>query len=383
MILSAPIWLYQFWAFIAPGLHARERRWAYFFAGAAVPLFAARRGTIAYFAMTGAWTSCSTCCPQTSSPSSLSRLTSAIALAMLLIFGLAFELPLVMVLLNVAGVLTHQRFAKWRRMIIFACVRVRGGRDAEPRSDQHAAAGRTVRGTGGGRRGIRLGQRPASRPPRGGLSRSDPGGVTEYGLEQEPVVASELDDVEASASSCPHGAAGNLVGSWVLSRARSVAPGTTRSLDRMTKSGSPASPADRYAAYMRGRKTDEPELAAFQALYDFALDDFQVAGLPGARGRPRRAASPRRPARARRWSASSPSTWRWPGPQVLLHHADQGAVEPEVRRPGRALRRRPGRPADRRQQHQRRGAGRGHDHRGAAQHALRRLADAGRASATW
>ena len=28
------------------------------------------------------------------------------------------------------------------------------------------------------------------------------------------------------------------------------------------------------------------------------------------------------------------------GPQVLLHHADQGAVQPEVRRPGRALRRR-------------------------------------------
>src|SRR5437879_12940674 len=41
-------------------------------------------------------------------------------LAMLLIFALAFELPLVMVLLNLAGVLTHKRFAKWRRMIIFA-----------------------------------------------------------------------------------------------------------------------------------------------------------------------------------------------------------------------------------------------------------------------
>jgi sec-independent protein translocase protein TatC len=39
---------------------------------------------------------------------------------MLTIFGLAFELPLVFVLLNVAHVLTHQRFAKWRRMIIFA-----------------------------------------------------------------------------------------------------------------------------------------------------------------------------------------------------------------------------------------------------------------------
>src|SRR5271169_2349357 len=41
------------------------------------------------------------------------------AMAMLLIFGLSFELPLVFVLLNVAGVLTHKRFAKWRRMIIF------------------------------------------------------------------------------------------------------------------------------------------------------------------------------------------------------------------------------------------------------------------------
>ena len=40
--------------------------------------------------------------------------------AMLLIFGLAFELPLVFVLLNMAGVLTHERFRKWRRLIIFA-----------------------------------------------------------------------------------------------------------------------------------------------------------------------------------------------------------------------------------------------------------------------
>ena len=38
---------------------------------------------------------------------------------MLLIFGIAFELPLVFVLLNMAGVLTHERFRKWRRMIIF------------------------------------------------------------------------------------------------------------------------------------------------------------------------------------------------------------------------------------------------------------------------
>jgi len=50
-IISSPVWLYQLWAFIAPGLYRRERRWAYFFVGAAIPLFAVG-ATIAYFAMT-------------------------------------------------------------------------------------------------------------------------------------------------------------------------------------------------------------------------------------------------------------------------------------------------------------------------------------------
>src|SRR5207244_2320363 len=39
VILSAPLWLYQIWAFIAPGLYAREKRWGFIFLGTAVPLF--------------------------------------------------------------------------------------------------------------------------------------------------------------------------------------------------------------------------------------------------------------------------------------------------------------------------------------------------------
>ena len=41
VVVSSPVWLYQLWKFIAPGLHIHERRWAYIFTGVAVPLFAA------------------------------------------------------------------------------------------------------------------------------------------------------------------------------------------------------------------------------------------------------------------------------------------------------------------------------------------------------
>jgi sec-independent protein translocase protein TatC len=118
IIISAPFWMYQLWAFIAPGLHSRERRWTYLFAGAVFPLFAVG-GTVAYFAMTKGLHFLLGMLPENVAP--FISVTSYIGygFAMLLIFGLAFELPLVMVLLNLAGVLTHQRFAKWRRMIIF------------------------------------------------------------------------------------------------------------------------------------------------------------------------------------------------------------------------------------------------------------------------
>ena len=59
------------------------------------------------------------------------------------------------------------------------------------------------------------------------------------------------------------------------------------------------------------------------------------------------------------------------GAKTFYTAPDQGAVEPEVRRPPSAPRDRPGRPAHRRQRHQRRRPGGGDDHRGAAQHDLR------------
>ncbi|HEY2315561.1 MAG TPA: twin-arginine translocase subunit TatC [Streptosporangiaceae bacterium] len=118
IIVSSPVWLYQVWAFIAPGLYKRERRWAYYFVGAALPLFAIG-ATIAYFAMTKGLHFLLGMVPPSVTPIITISTYLSYAGAMLLIFGIAFELPMVFVLLNMAGVLTHERFRKWRRMIIF------------------------------------------------------------------------------------------------------------------------------------------------------------------------------------------------------------------------------------------------------------------------
>jgi sec-independent protein translocase protein TatC len=118
LIISSPVWLYQLWAFIAPGLYARERRWTYAFLGAAVPLFCIG-AALAYFAMGRGLHFLLGLTPAgvLNLPSISTYL--GYAMAMLLVFGLGFELPLIMVMLNLARVLTHERFRKWRRFMIF------------------------------------------------------------------------------------------------------------------------------------------------------------------------------------------------------------------------------------------------------------------------
>ena len=164
LIVSSPIWLYQLWAFIAPGLYSRERRWTYLFVGTSVPLFAAG-AAFAYFAMTNGLRFLLHLVPNGATALITVNTYLGYAMAMLLIFGLAFELPLILVILNLAGVLTHQRMRKWRRVMIFARVRVRGGRRAEPGSVQHAPARGAVRDPDRARRALRMGQRPPPGPP--------------------------------------------------------------------------------------------------------------------------------------------------------------------------------------------------------------------------
>jgi sec-independent protein translocase protein TatC len=131
VILSSPVWLYQIWAFVTPGLHTREKRWSYLFLGTAIPLFGT--GITACYLSLGR----SMHYLLGLTPGGVQNLIQvdqymSFVMAMMLAFGLAFEIPLLLVMLNLAGILTHDRFRKWRRVLIFGVFLIAGMANPSP-----------------------------------------------------------------------------------------------------------------------------------------------------------------------------------------------------------------------------------------------------------
>jgi sec-independent protein translocase protein TatC len=131
VILSCPIWLYQIWAFIAPGLYAKEKRWSYIFLGSAIPLFLIGT-TLAYFSLSRSMHYLMGLTPDGVANLIQSDQYMSFVMTMLLAFGIAFEVPLLIVMLNLAGILTHERFRKWRRMILFGVFLIAGMANPSP-----------------------------------------------------------------------------------------------------------------------------------------------------------------------------------------------------------------------------------------------------------
>ena len=131
VILSSPVWLYQIWAFVTPGLHAREKRWSYLFLGAAIPLFGTGI-TLCYLSLGRSMHYLLGLTP--GGVQNLIQVDQYLSfvMAMMLAFGLAFEIPLLLVMLNLAGILTHERFRKWRRALIFGVFLIAGMANPSP-----------------------------------------------------------------------------------------------------------------------------------------------------------------------------------------------------------------------------------------------------------
>jgi sec-independent protein translocase protein TatC len=131
VIVSSPVWLYQIWAFIAPGLYTREKRWGFIFIGTAVPLFLAGV-TLAYLSLGRSMHYLLGLTPTGVANIIQVDQYMSFVMAMVLAFGIAFLVPLLIIMLNMAGILTHERFRKWRRVMIFAVFVVAGMANPSP-----------------------------------------------------------------------------------------------------------------------------------------------------------------------------------------------------------------------------------------------------------
>ena len=118
LIVGAPVWLYQLWAFIAPGLHRHERKWAYVFVAIAAPLFAGG-AVLAYFVVEHSLSFIMEYGVLQDSQQLEVTAYIEFVTTMILLFGVAFEFPLVLLMLNFTGVVTARRLLSWWRTVIF------------------------------------------------------------------------------------------------------------------------------------------------------------------------------------------------------------------------------------------------------------------------
>ena len=117
-LISSPIWLYQLWRFLAPGLTGKERRWAYVFVFSATPLFLLG-AFIAYKAMPALLKLFLGFTPE--NVANIINVTDYLSftLQLMIFFGIGAIIPLIFVMMNFAGLLRGRTLLKqWRWLII-------------------------------------------------------------------------------------------------------------------------------------------------------------------------------------------------------------------------------------------------------------------------
>jgi sec-independent protein translocase protein TatC len=117
LVVASPYWLYQIWSFVLPGLHPNERKWSRLFAAVAGPLFMVGVGVGYYVLPKGLKVLIGF------TPAHVQNLVEfdsyfSFFTRMLLVFGVAFEIPLFVVLLNLAGVVRGRTLGRYRPWIV-------------------------------------------------------------------------------------------------------------------------------------------------------------------------------------------------------------------------------------------------------------------------
>ncbi len=121
LVLASPVVLWQLWRFVTPGLNPNEKRYAVPFVASSLLLFAVG-GFVAYntFPRTLRFLDAvgGPNLHQIYSPNSYLSLI----VVLMVVFGLTFEFPVLLVFLQIVGVLTPARLSSWRRVAIVIMV---------------------------------------------------------------------------------------------------------------------------------------------------------------------------------------------------------------------------------------------------------------------
>jgi sec-independent protein translocase protein TatC len=121
VVVALPVWLWETWRFITPGLHAREKRYAVPFVLSAIALFALG-AVVALLTLTKALDFLLTIGGSSLRPELTADKYLSLVGLMIVAFGASFQLPVVLMFLLLARVLTTQQLRRWRRPAIVIIV---------------------------------------------------------------------------------------------------------------------------------------------------------------------------------------------------------------------------------------------------------------------
>jgi len=120
LFVASPIWLWNLWGFVAPGLHRREKRYGIAFVLVSVPLFLGG-AVLAYFFLPKGFDLLIGFNPDPQKVANIIGLNDYLSfvLRMFLVFGFSFVLPVFLVALNLAGLVSGRTLLRaWRPVIL-------------------------------------------------------------------------------------------------------------------------------------------------------------------------------------------------------------------------------------------------------------------------